>query len=158
MTIRTTLFAALAACSALPVMADIMVGEPYFRSNSEAAKVGAAFMMLHNHGTEDDTLIGAKSAVAPRIELHTHIEKDGVFQMTEVEGGIPVPAGGEAALMRGGNHVMFMGVSEALPDGAEFPLTLIFEKAGEVEVTVSVDRNRKPREAAHGGDHSTMGH
>ena len=38
----------------------------------------------------------------------------------------------------GGLHVMFMGLKAPFKEGQELPLTLIFEKAGEVPVTFAV--------------------
>jgi hypothetical protein len=64
--------------------------------------------------------------------------------MREVEGGIPLPAGETVMLERGGLHVMLMGLTAPLEDGADVDLTLVFETAGEVAVTVPVDRNRVP--------------
>ncbi|WP_299351861.1 copper chaperone PCu(A)C [uncultured Shimia sp.] len=142
--------AAIAAATltfALPAFADgmIMVDDPYARTAGKSAKTGAAFMTLMNHGAEDDQLIEARSDVAKRVELHTHKETaDGVMQMMHVEEGFAIPAGGSHMLMRGGDHVMFMGLTRALEHGDTVNVTLVFEKAGEVEVSIPVDLERKP--------------
>ncbi|MBK0326515.1 copper chaperone PCu(A)C [Rhodobacteraceae bacterium F11138] len=158
MSLKSTLLAAVAALglTGAASAADIMVMDPYARSATATSVTGAAFMTLMNHGDQDDTLIAAQSDVAERVELHTHIENEqGVMQMREIEGGIPVQAGGEHALKRGGDHVMFMGLKAPLKDGDIIPLVLTFEKAGDIEVDVPVDLSRK---ADHGGmsDHSKM--
>jgi copper(I)-binding protein len=44
-------------------------------------------------------------------------------------------------------HVMFIGLTQTLKNGASFPLTLKFEKAGEVKVDVKV-----MTQAVTGGD------
>ncbi|SFU09379.1 copper chaperone PCu(A)C [Sedimentitalea nanhaiensis] len=151
MSLKTTLMAAAAALTLTGVAqaGDITVMEPYARSATSSSVTGAAFMTLVNNGDQDDTLIAASSDIAARVELHTHIENDqGVMQMRQIEGGIPVPAGGSHALRRGGDHVMFMGLKMPLNDGDVVPLTLIFEKSGEMTVDVPVDLTRKPK---HGG-------
>lgn len=132
-----------AAVTALPAIAgDIMIKDGYARSSNP--KVGAVFMELHNAGSEEDRLIEARSEVAARVELHTHIENsDGVMRMVEVEDGFPVPAGGMHILRRGGDHVMLMGLHTPLKDGDNVPLTLVFEKAGAIDVDVAVDNARK---------------
>ena len=77
------------------------------------------------------------------------------MRMRPVEGGLELPAGGDLLLTRGEAHVMLMGLEEPLEDGATFPLTLIFETAGEVKVEVPVDFARLTEAAAdHGGDHA----
>ncbi len=144
-TLNLTLVGAVAAGD----MSHIMVNEPYARSSTANSKSGAAFMVLMNSGSEDDRLVGASSDVAKRVELHTHKEDaNGVMKMMEVEEGFVIPAGGMHALARGGDHVMFMGLNKSLVQGEEISLTLTFEKAGDITVTVPVDLTRKPGEGA----------
>ncbi|MBB94404.1 MAG: copper-binding protein [Rhodobacteraceae bacterium] len=153
MTTRLTarLGATLAAVLlALPAAADITIEDAYARSSSPVAKSGAAFMMIHNSGPEDDRLVAARSDAAMRVELHTHKEADGgVMQMMQVEEGFPVPAGGMHALQRGGDHVMLMGLTGPLKQGAALTVTLVFEQAGEMVVEVPVDLERQPGAQAH---------
>ena len=67
----------------------LMVKDPYARSARPNAPTGAAFMMLQNDTDQDLKLIGVRSDVAKRVELHTHIDKgDGIMQMRQIEGGI----------------------------------------------------------------------
>lgn len=149
--------ATLLATTAYADGMKIMIGDSYARSAGPKAKTGAAFMMLMNHGTEDDRLIGVASTVAKRTELHTHKENDsGLMQMLEVKEGFAIPAGGMHALKRGGDHVMLMGLEQGLVQGTDIELILTFEKAGEISVTVPVDNDRKPAKDAHGG-HSGHG-
>lgn len=137
----------LAATSAFA--ADIVIDEPYVRSSTPNSKTGAAFMTLMNNGDQDDRLIAARSDVAGRVELHTHIEDaNGVMKMTEIEAGIPIAAGEAHAMKRGGDHVMFMGLTGPLEQGSEITVTLTFEKAGDVEVQIPVDHERKPDHGA----------
>ncbi|WP_299297332.1 copper chaperone PCu(A)C [uncultured Tateyamaria sp.] len=156
---KPILAAVTATLIALPALADnIMVMDPYARAASPSAKAGAAFMMLHNTSGADDVLIAARSDAAKRVELHTHVEvSDGVMKMTEIEGGIAIPAGTMYEMKRGADHVMLMGLTGPLEQGSDIEVTLVFENAGEVVVTIPVDNERKPAADAHGGhdDHST---
>jgi len=147
-----------AACVALfmstPLFAgDVMVMDAYARVASKVAKSGAAFMMIHNYSDRDDRLIAAASDVAKRVELHTHIEEDGVMKMTKLEDGMIIPAGSMHALKRGADHVMFMGLTRSLENGDMFELTLIFEHAGDVILTVPVDLERQDKMTAHTQSH-----
>ncbi len=151
---KTTIAAALSACIfALPAFAaDIMIMDPYARAASPSAKAGAAFMMIHNTGSTDDRLIAARTDAAKRVELHTHVESgDGVFKMMEIEGGIDLPAGATHHMARGGDHVMLMGLTGPLNQDAEIEVTLVFEEAGEVVVSIPVDNARKPKHGDHSG-------
>jgi copper(I)-binding protein len=149
-----SLAAAAAVAFALPAFADspISVNDAYARVSSKMAKAGAAFMVIKNSGAEDDQLIGVTSDVAKRTELHTHKDDgNGNMQMLHVKEGFTVPAGGEHALARGGDHVMFMGLTRGLDHGDVVSVTLTFEKAGDVTLEVPVDLERKP-------DHGAMTH
>lgn len=123
---------------------------------------GAVFLMIHNNTDTDDRLLAVRADIAEKVELHTHVESaDGVMQMTRIEGGIPLPAGEMHALERGGDHVMLMGLTQALQDGDSFPLTLTFEQAGDITVTAVVDNARAPGDAhdhsGHGDGHDQSG-
>lgn len=137
---------------ALPALADsIMVMDPYARAASPTAKAGAVFMTLHNMSAQDDRLIAVRTDAAKRVELHTHKETgDGIMQMVEVDGGLPMAAGEMIHLRRGGKHVMLMGLTGPLEQGADIDVTLVFEAAGEIAVTIPVDNERAPQAGAHG--------
>ena len=94
-------------------------------------------MVLMNHGVADDRLVGVTSDAAKKVELHTHSEDaNGVMKMRHLVEGAVIPAGGMHALERGGDHVMFMGLSAPMTQGDEISVTLMFENAGAVSITV----------------------
>jgi len=164
MSFKSTLLAGAAALSfALPAFADgIMVQDAYARASASMSQSGAAFMEIANQTDTDDRLIDARSDVAERVELHTHQEDaNGVMRMIHVEEGFAIAAGDTHALARGGDHVMFLGLTRELAQGDEFQLTLVFEQAGEVTITVPVDLERNPMRQQMQGlgqmNHGTMG-
>ena len=63
--------------------------------------------------------------------------------MPEVPEGFAIPAAGEHALARGGDHVMFMGLKDPLVQGETVSVTLVFEQAGEMVVEIPVDLERQ---------------
>lgn len=137
--LRVALAAVLAASLAAATSAS--AGGPLTVEDARArillpSRPGAAWLTIRNAGGED-RLVGAESPAAERIELHTHVHEGGVMMMRRVE-ALNVPAGGEAALEPGGNHLMLFGLKDGLKTGGSFPLTLIFEKAGPVTVEVRV--------------------
>jgi len=154
--------AAIAATFTLPAFADgIMIKDAYARTSMQGASSGAAFMQIMNHTDQDDRLIAVASDIAKKVELHTHKEiSDGVMKMMHVEEGFVIPAGGMHGLARGGDHVMFMGLTQDMIQGESVDVTLTFENAGEIVVQIPVDLERQD----HGGmthgemDHSTMDH
>ena len=131
----------------LPALAgSIMVQDPYARASGKSATSGAAFMVLMNHGTDDDRLVSELSEAAKKVELHTHSEDaNGVMKMRHLIEGAMIPAGGMHALERGGDHVMFMGLAAPMKQGEEILVTLTFENAGTVAVMVPIDLKRAPK-------------
>lgn len=119
-------------------LGDLMLDHAWARATPGAAKNGAAFLIIHNQGSTDDRLLSAASDVAGRVELHNHINNNGVMQMRQVE-AIEVRAGGMAELKPGSFHVMMMGLKAPLKEGESFPLTLTFEKAGSTTIDVQVE-------------------
>ncbi|WP_417523155.1 copper chaperone PCu(A)C [Marinovum sp.] len=159
----TRLSAALAASllATTALAGDIHIADAYARASNPRA--GAAFMLIHNHGADDDRLIAVSSVAAARVELHSHKEAgDGVMKMVHLQEGIALPAGGVHALQRGGDHVMFMGLTAPFVQGETVAVTLTFERAGEIALEIPVDLERQPgAEAAtdHGDmDHDNMDH
>ena len=158
MRFSTLSLAAVVAALSLPAFADgLMISDPYARAASPTAKAGAAFFVVTNDSDTPDRLIAARTDVAARVELHTHIEDgEGVMRMIEVEDGFEVPAGGEAVLKRGGQHVMMMGLNQSLLQGESIEITLTFENAGDMVLTVPIDNERLDM-SGH-GDHSGHNH
>ena len=122
----------------------------------------AAYFTVEDAG-DADRLIGVASPAFARAEIHTHKVEDGLARMIKVD-GIDIPAKGQAALKTGGDHVMLFEAEKPLKVGDSFPLTLSFEKAGDVEVTVIVaplkdTMSHEGHGRGHSGeDHSKMDH
>ena len=145
LTLVAGLSAGLLAAGAA-IAQDITVHDAYARASGPAAQSGAIFMVIQNDGATDDRLVAAATDAAQRVELHTHAEDSaGVMRMIELEDGIPVPAGNSRELMRGGDHVMLLGLTRPLNHGDNLSLTLTFETAGEIEVEVPIDLERMPQ-------------
>jgi hypothetical protein len=116
---------------------DLAIGHPWTRAAGANAN-GAGFLTLRNNGAAPDRLVSATSPAARVVELHTHIREGDVMRMRPVA-DIPVPPGQTVQLRPGGLHIMLIGLNEPLRQGASVPLTLRFERAGEVQVTLSVE-------------------
>ncbi|MFN8381022.1 MAG: copper chaperone PCu(A)C [Anaerolineales bacterium] len=98
----------------------------------------AVYMLLHNHGTEDDALIGVSTDVAASAETHlSQVGADGTMQMIPQE-SIALPADGEVELKPGSYHIMLMGLVKDLNVGDEITVTLHFEKHEDITLTVPV--------------------
>jgi hypothetical protein len=108
----------------------------FLRASPGMAKVGAGFVTIRSAGGAD-RLLGFTSPACGRPELHTHVMDNGMMRMRQLE-AIDIPAGGEVVLQPGGLHLMCIDLTAPLTEGDQVPVTLIFETAGNVEVTLPV--------------------
>lgn len=92
--------------------AGVHVEDGWARTTVEGMKIGGAFMKIHNDEAKQDFLLGGSSPVADRVEVHTHINDNGVMRMREVKGGVPLEAKSVTELKPGSYHVMFMGLKK----------------------------------------------
>ncbi|MGF1550983.1 MAG: copper chaperone PCu(A)C [Paracoccaceae bacterium] len=99
----------------------------------------AAYFVLSNTGAATDTLIEARAPAFDRVELHITRSESGVMNMARVE-SVMLEPGDEVAFEPGSYHVMLFDAAEPLAEGDRFPMTLVFEQAGEIEVEVVVER------------------
>lgn len=140
-TIRRTLlaaafFATLGAAPALHAQTALKVEGAWARPTVQGQAAGGGFLKITG-GASADKLVSASAAVSKTVELHTMVMEGDVMRMRQID-GIVVPAGQTVELKPGGMHVMFIGLPKPLKVGDSFPLTLRFEKAGEVKVDVKV--------------------
>jgi copper(I)-binding protein len=100
---------------------------------------GAVYGYLLNLGTETDTLISASTAVTEVVEFHeTIIGENDVMQMQPLTEGLAIAPQNYVQLQPSGYHIMLFNLAQPLEAGSTFDLTLEFEQAGEVIVTVPV--------------------
>ena len=135
---------------------SVTVGEmeivhPAIPAPPAAARSAAGYLEIVNAGSVGDRLLGVETAIAKQAMLHTtNLGADGVARMVHLD-VIDIPANGTVLLEPGGMHIMLMGLTGPLTQGDMIPATLVFERAGRVEVEFSVD-------APVGMDHSRMDH
>lgn len=123
-------------------MAKLEIKSAWVRAMPPNAKNSAAYLMVHNPTDQADRLIAAQSPIAKMVEIHT-VEKQGEAMIMMTVDGVPVPAKSMATLKPGGYHIMLMGLNQAPKTGDQVPLTLTFEKAGDVQVTAAVQESGK---------------
>jgi periplasmic copper chaperone A len=133
---------------------EIVIDHPWARPTLGNVKNAAAYFMLDNKGKTADRLIGVKTDIAARAEIHETVMKDGYAKMAPLAEGLGVAAESVVALEPRGKHIMLFGVKQKLEAGQSFPLTLVFEKQGEVAVVVKIEN---PKDAGAEVDHSKHG-
>lgn len=117
---------------------DLEIKGAFSKAMLPGQPVGGGYLTITNNGKADDVLISASSSVAGSVELHEMAMQGQVMKMRKLDAGIAVPAGQTVELKPGGLHMMFMKVKEPFKAGSEVPVTLTFEKAGQIEVKLAV--------------------
>lgn len=131
-------FLAALAMSAGAHAQELNVSQAVARATMPQQPAGGAFLTIENKGRNADRLVGASTPVAKSVELHTMSMQGNVMKMREVP-GIDIAAATTLEMKPGeGYHLMLMGLRQPLKAGERFPLTLQFEKAGKLDVEVSV--------------------
>jgi periplasmic copper chaperone A len=116
----------------------VTVAHPWARATPGGAKVGGAYLEIKAAAGTGDRLVAVKSPAAGAAELHNHIMENGIARMRRVD-AIAVPAGKSVTLKPGGYHLMLTDLKAPLKEGDLLKLTLVFEKAGEIEVEATVE-------------------
>ena len=129
---------------------DLHIEQPWSRATAGNARTGAGYLNIVNPGAQPDRLDAAESPVAGHMELHEMAMVDNVMRMRPLERGIPVPAAGNVELKPGGLHLMFINLKAPLVQGTKIPVTLRFEKKGEVKIELEVRDIRAGAPSGHG--------
>ncbi len=135
--VRSALLAiALHAAVAVHAQTPVKVEGAWARPTVQGQAAGGGFLKITG-GVAADKLVSASAGVSKTVELHSMVMEGDVMRMREIA-TIEVPPGKTVELKPGGLHVMFIGINKPLKIGDSFPLTLRFEKAGEVKVEMKV--------------------
>jgi copper(I)-binding protein len=134
---------------------ELKIEKAWARATAPGAAVGGGYLTVRNAGPAGDRLVGASSPVSGRTELHEMAMEKDIMRMREVK-GIDVPPKGILELKPGGFHLMFVELKAPLKQGEKVPVTLKFEKAGEVKAELAVESLGTG--AAASGKHGAMKH
>jgi copper(I)-binding protein len=136
---------------------ELKIDDPYVRLVPTGIKTTGAFMVIRNAGSEDISLVEAGSPVAQTVQLHTHINEDGVMKMRQVP-SIDVKAKALVELKPGSYHIMLIDLNKELKEGDLIPITLKFSdgqkkvleaQVRKLQMAMPMGKEMKPEEAKH---------
>jgi copper(I)-binding protein len=156
--------ALLATLTAAPTRAedvkvgDLVISQAWSRATPGGAKVGGGYLTIENKGSTPDRLIGGSAVVAGKVEVHEMSMNNGVMTMRPLDNGLTIEPGKTIKLAPGGYHLMLFDLKSPLQQGEKIPLTLDFERAGKVTVSVDVQGvgAQGPAGASGSGDQMKM--
>ena len=141
---------------AMAAAADVTLGDltltgAFTRATLPNAPVAGGFLTIANAGAEADRLVAVSVDFAKEGQIHEMAMEGDVMKMRQLPDGLVIPAGETVTLEPGGYHLMFMGLSRALVEGETVPVTLTFEKAGDVTIDLPVAGAAADAPAGHAG-------
>ncbi|MDE5445460.1 copper chaperone PCu(A)C [Bradyrhizobium sp. CSA207] len=134
---------ALALC-VVPVRAsdvkagDLVISQAWSRATPSGAKVAGGYLTIENKGAAPDKLLSVSAEIAGKADLHEMTTENGVMKMRPLDKGLAIEPGKTVKFAPGGYHLMLQELKAPLKQGDKVPVTLEFEKAGKVAVTLDV--------------------
>ena len=159
---RTALAFLIGSLWAVPVQAadydvgPIHIAQPWARATPKGAKSGAAYMTVTNNGSMPDRLSCVSSDASAECELHSMTMENGVMKMRSVMGGLEIKPGETVMLKPSSTHLMLLNLKHPLEQDSAITATLLFEKAGTVQVEFPIAAIGAAAPGAAAGD--TMMH
>jgi len=134
-------FAATGAVAHEYKVGALDIGHPWSRPTPKEANIAGGYLTITNKGKTADRLIGGSSPVAGQIEVHEIVDVDGMAKTRPVANGIEIKPGKTVELKPGALRIVLLGLKEPLQVGQKIKGTLVFEKAGPVDIIYNVEEN-----------------
>ncbi|WOH47270.1 copper chaperone PCu(A)C [Bradyrhizobium sp. sBnM-33] len=131
---------------------DLVITQAWSRATPSGAKIAGGYLTVENKGGAPDKLVGGSGDNIGKVEIHEMAMKNGVMTMRPLDKGLPIEPGKTVKLAPGGYHLMLMDLKQPFKQGDKVPVTLEFEKAG--KVTLSLDVQGVGAQGPAGADHS----
>ena len=142
---RSLAYAALlSALIAAPARAEevkageLTITQAWSRATPKGAKIGSGYLTIENKGSAPDRLVGISADIAGKVEVHEMAMNNGVMTMRPLDKGLTIDPGKTVKLAPGGYHLMMSDLKSPLKQGDKVPVTLEFEKAGKVQLSLDV--------------------
>ena len=117
---------------------DLVITQAWSRATPGGAKVAGGYLTIENKGSAPDQLIGGSADVADKVQVHEMTMNNGVMTMRLLDQGLMIEPGKTVKFAPGGYHLMLLDLKSPLKRGDKVPVTLEFERAGKVKLSLDV--------------------
>jgi periplasmic copper chaperone A len=135
---------------------DLKIDHPWSRVTPDGARAAGGFMTITNNGTVSDRLVGGTFVQSEKFEVHEMSMTDGVMKMRQLDKGLEIKPGQTVELKPGSFHVMLIGLKQPMKDGDKIKGTVVFERAGTIEVDYKIEP--MGTRSSGGAHHDHTGH
>lgn len=116
---------------------DVVIESPWARSSAGRTATGVVYLRLSNLAAEPEQLLAVTTPIAAGASVHRTMREHGMMSMQPLQ-ALALAANETVSLEPGGLHIMLMQLSSPLAEGETFPMTLSFERAGAIDIQVTV--------------------
>lgn len=127
----------------------VVMSRAWVRALPPGQATTAAYMTIRNAGAGPAIVVGARTGIADKVEIHTSRNIDGYVRMEQLE-QVELAAGQSLELAPGGTHLMLLGLDRMPMPGENVPLCLQLAGGDEVCTVAEV---RKTAAAGHAHHH-----
>ena len=138
-----------------PAFSEIMVQSGWMRAKIPS-RPAAGYFELINHGPAD-TMLSAASPAFKTVEIHTHTMTDGIMRMRKLD-RLATPAHETIVFQPHGLHLMMFDPVKQLKNGDTVEVTLVFETAGEITLSLTVGDKKQAHSMHRNGNHNKNHH
>ena len=117
---------------------DLVILQPWSRAAPRGAETASSYLTIENKGTTADRLVGGSTDVAEKLQIEQISAIGGAMTVNPVDGGLGISPGEKVVLAPGGYRLALLKLKSPLKKGTKVPMTLQFEKAGQVTVPFDV--------------------
>jgi copper(I)-binding protein len=122
-------------------VASLVVSDPWSMELPPNAPAVAVYFSIENRGAVADRLMSVDTPLAGQAQLHEHVHANGLMKMQQVQ-AVEIAPRQTVSFAPMAYHAMLLDLKDRsqLVAGQQFPVTLHFEKAGDVHVQVVVQK------------------
>jgi periplasmic copper chaperone A len=128
----------------------VTVENAWARATAPGQPNGAAYISLMNHSDKTVRLmsISSDTTISHQIEIHTHLQEDGMMKMRRLN-NLSLPPHSQMTMQPGGHHLMLMKLQQPLKTGGTLPLTLRFDHHKPIQINASIQSQPPMSEHHH---------
>nr|VFK53652.1 MAG: hypothetical protein BECKTUN1418D_GA0071000_101827 [Candidatus Kentron sp. TUN] len=119
--------------------ANVTITDPWIREAPPGVRALAGYLVLHNHGDTDISLVSASGPDFNTVMLHETITRSEMATMVHLD-QIGIPARREVTFKPGGMHLMLMQPKKTFVAGDRSTIILVFADGTEVSTKFKVKR------------------
>lgn len=110
-------------------------------SHMDSGTNGVIYLTIENDGDLADRLLGARSEVCQKVEIHETVMSGDHMSMKKLDDEMQVAGHGKIEFKPRARHFMLLGMNRSLAVGDSVRVLLSFQKSGTVEVFSRVRLN-----------------